>query len=84
MKKPTPIQKAQAELIMGYLEKFKQWPKTISYMLDWEIGFFNRKTRKRDLLVVLNYLGEIGKIQFETVEGLNGNNEIGFRIVPGA
>ncbi len=85
MKKLTAIQTSQANLLMGYLREFKNWPQSLSDMVDqWEPGFFNRKTRKKDLLLVLNHLGEIGKIEFMTVEKPNGSKEIGFRIVPGA
>ena len=85
MKKLSPIQEAQASLLWGYLSKFRAWPQSLPDMLDqWEVGFFNRKSRKKDLLLVLNYLAETGKIKFETIEKLNGMNEIGFRLVPGA
>lgn len=73
---------AQASLLWGYLSKFKKWPQSLPDMVEqWEIGFFNRKSRKRDLVLVLNHLAETGKIQFETIQKINGNNEIGFRLV---
>jgi len=82
MKKLTKIQMAQASLLWGYLSKFKNWPQSLPDMVEqWEIGFFNRKSRKRDLVLVLNHLAETGKIQFETIQKINGNNEIGFRLV---
>lgn len=85
MKKLTAIQAAQASLLMGYLCNFQNWPQSLCDMIsNWETGFFDRKTRKRDLTLILNHLAEIGKIQFETIPKPNGNQEIGFRIVPGA
>lgn len=82
MKKLTKIQMAQASLLWGYLSKFKNWPQSLPDMVEqWEIVFFNRKSRKRDLVLVLNHLAETGKIQFETIQKINGNNEIGFRLV---
>ena len=81
MKKLTQIQLAQASLLMGYLRNFQNWPQSLPAMLsDWEVGFYDRKSRKRDLTAILNHLAEIGKIQFETVEKPNGSKEIGFRI----
>ncbi len=81
MKKLSKIQQAQAALLWGYLLDFKQWPQSLPDMIaNWEIGFFDRKSRKRDLTAVLNHLAETGKIQFETIQKLNGMNEIGFRI----
>ena len=85
MKKLTAIQQAQANLVLGYLLDFKRWPASLPDMIaNWETGFFDRKSRKRDLTAVMNFLAEIGKIKFETVEKPNGSKEIGFRIVPGA
>ena len=81
MKKLTAIQQAQANLVFGYLLDFKHWPASLPDMIaNWETGFFDRKSRKRDLSLILNHLAEIGKIQFETIQKANGNSEIGFRI----
>ena len=84
MKKLSPIQVAQAELLMGYFREFKIWPQSLPEMLEhWNIGF-DRKSRKRDMTAVLNHLADIGKIRFETIVKPSGCNEIGFRIVRGA
>jgi hypothetical protein len=84
MKKLSQIQMAQATLLMGYFREFKPWPQSLSEMLNqWDIGF-DRKSRKRDMTAILNYLADIGKIKFETIVKPNGCNEIGFRIVRGA
>lgn len=86
MKKLSKIQLAQVDIFWGYLKDFEHWPKSLDDTLaQWEIGFtFNRKSRKKDLLVVLNYLAEVGRISFETIEKPNGLSEIGFRITSGA
>ncbi len=85
MKKLTKIQLAQAKLVMGYLMNFKVWPQSVSAMIEnWQMGFFNAKTRKKDLTLILNYLCEIGKIEILPIgktASANLPHEIGFRLV---
>ena len=85
MKKLTPIQLAQSILLLGYLRNFQNWPQSLPEMIaNWEVGFFNRKSRKRDLTAVLNYLAETKKITLEIIEKSDRSKEVAFRVSPGA
>lgn len=82
--KLTAIQKAQAELLWGYIQGFQYLPQSLPEMLrDWSVGFPGRD-RKKDLEKCLNYLAECGRIRFVTIDrGSGRGREIGFTLAEG-